>query len=80
MEEFTKNQEVKEQPVYEEELNQEPEKKEAGVFAIIVSVLFPIIGVIIYFVKKNEVKNPNAYLWGAFAGFIIGLIINLMSL
>lgn len=50
----------------------------AGVLALICSFLFPIVGVIIYFVKKNEVVNPNAYLQAALAGFVIGLIFNFL--
>lgn len=55
------------------------EKEEAGCLGIGASVLFPIIGVVIYFVQKNDVKNPSAYLWGALAGMVIGLVLRLAT-
>ena len=55
------------------------EKEEAGCLGIGASVLFPIIGVIIYFAQRKEVKNPSAYLWGALAGMVIGLVIRLAT-
>ena len=48
--------------------------REAGVFALICSFLIPIVGVICYFTQKNKVNNPSAYLYWAFAGFILNLI------
>lgn len=55
-------------------------KNKAGVLALIFSFLFPIIGVICYFVKRNDVVNPNAYLQAALAGFVVGLILNFVCL
>ena len=55
------------------------EKEEAGCLGIGASVLFPLIGIIIYFSQRNVVKNPGAYLWGALAGFIIGIILRAVS-
>lgn len=51
-------------------MNENQEK--AGVFAVICSFLIPIVGVILYFVNKNKVSNPNAYLIAA--GISIGLV------
>lgn len=61
--------------------NNQPQrpKEEAGCFAIICSFLFPIIGLILYFTKKEEVKNPEAYLIAAGISFAIGFISTLAS-
>lgn len=59
--------------------DQDNGKEEAGCLGIGASVLFPIIGVIIYFVQRKEVKNPSAYLYGALGGFIAGLIIRAIN-
>ena len=48
----------------------------AGIGLIILSILFPIVGIILYFVKKDD--EPNAaktYLGCGIAGFVIGLLI-----
>ena len=45
----------------------------AGCFGIGFSVLFSIVGIILFYVQKNSVNNPSAYLYGA--GFLIGLIL-----
>lgn len=50
------------------------ESNKAGIFALIVSFLIPIAGVIIYFIEKDKVSNPSAYLKCALAGVIVGLI------
>lgn len=45
---------------------------------VVLSVLIPLIGYVLYFAKKEE--QPDAaknYLWAAIAGSIIGLIIAL---
>lgn len=42
---------------------------------VVLSVLIPIVGYVLYFVKKD--KEPDAaknYLWSAIAGSVIGLI------
>lgn len=45
-------------------------------FLVIISVLFPIVGYVLYFVKReNEPDAAKSYLWSAIAGSIIGLII-----
>lgn len=54
-------------------------KEEAGCLGIGASVLFPIIGIIIYFAQRKEVNNPSAYLWGALAGFVIGLVLRVAA-
>ena len=43
---------------------------------VVLSVLVPLVGYILYFVKKDE--QPDAakgYLWAAIAGSVIGLIV-----
>ena len=42
--------------------NQSEKENEAGCLGI---GLFPLIGIILYFVQKNSVNNPSAYLYGA---------------
>ena len=51
---------------------------EAGKLGLVASALFPIIGVIIYFVQRNKVCDPNKYLKWALCGFIVGLIFNIV--
>lgn len=44
-------------------------------FLVVVSVLLPIVGYILYFVKRgNEPDAAKNYLWSAIAGSVIGLI------
>ncbi len=43
---------------------------------IILSVLFPIVGYVLYFVKRND--EPDAarnYLWSAVAGSVVGILL-----
>ena len=76
MEELENKQELNEQSSQEQV---ETPQEEAGVLGIIASILFPLIGVIIYFVQRKAVKNPNAYLWGALAGFAVGLLLRAIA-
>jgi hypothetical protein len=63
-----------------EELQTNPEaEKNAGCFGIGCSVLFPIVGIILYFAQKKSVNNPSAYLYGALVGFIIGAILRMVA-
>jgi hypothetical protein len=51
----------------------------AGIGLCILSFLFPIVGIILYFVKKNE--EPNAaktYLSCGIGGFALGLLITFL--
>ena len=75
MEDLTNQPVIEKQEVEPEQTIETPEKEEAGCLGIGASVLFPLIGIVIYFIQKKEVKNPSAYLWGALAGFVIGLIL-----
>jgi uncharacterized membrane protein len=59
--------------------NSQQEGKNAGCFGIGCSVLFPIVGIILYYSEKKSVNNPSAYLYGALAGFVIGLILRVIS-
>lgn len=52
----------------------------AGVTALIFSFLFPIVGVICYFAQKREVENPSAYLYAAFGGFVLGIILRFAAI
>ena len=51
----------------------------AGTLALIVSFLFPLFGIICYFVQKKSVENPSAYLYAALGGFVLGLIMRSMA-
>ena len=43
---------------------------------VILSVLLPIVGYILYFSKKDETPNAaKSYLWSAIGGSIIGLLL-----
>ena len=53
----------------------EEKENKAGVFALICSALFPIVGIICYFVNKKKVVNAGAYLVAAGIGFVFGLIL-----
>ena len=63
----------------EEVNNVQENEKNAGCFGIGCSVLFPIVGIILYFAQKKSVSNPSAYLYGALAGFIIGIILRAIA-
>ena len=53
--------------------------EKAGVFALICSFLFPLVGIICYFVNKKEVENASAYLYAALGGFVLGFILRLAA-
>ena len=57
--------------------NEMQEKCKAGILALICSFLFPIIGVIIYFVQKDKVVDSVKYLYAAGSGFVVGLLMGL---
>jgi len=43
---------------------------------VVLSVLLPIVGYVLYFVKKdNEPDAARNYLWSAIGGSVIGLLI-----
>ena len=58
-------------------------KEKAGCIGITISFLFPIIGLIIgliiYYVKKDSVSNPKAYLYAALLMIVIGTLIGLFA-
>ena len=53
--------------------------EKAGVFALICSFLFPLVGIICYFVNKKDVENASAYLYAALGGFVLGFILRLAA-
>ena len=57
----------------------EEKTEKAGVVALIFSFLFPLIGIICYFVNKKEVENASAYLWATLGGFVMGIILRLAA-
>lgn len=55
------------------ENSQQPEeerKERAGWLGLLCSVIVPIIGFTLYFVKRKEVENPEAYLYAMMVGFL----------
>ena len=50
------------------------DKPKAGCLAIFFSFIFPVVGFIIYFLQRDKVDNPNAYLFAAFAGIIVNTL------
>ena len=44
----------------------------------VLSFLFPIIGIILYFINKNNVKDSSEYLKCSGIGFLIGVICQLI--
>ena len=51
----------------------------AGCLGLLFSFLFPIIGIIIYYVKRDSVSNPKAYLYAALLMTAIGMLIGLFG-
>ena len=52
------------------------EYNKASAGLVILSVLLPIVGYILFFVKKDlEPDAAKIYLWSAIAGSIVGLIL-----
>jgi len=47
----------------------------AGCWGIGFSFVVPIIGIVLYFAKKDSVNNPGAYITATIIGFVIRLII-----
>ena len=52
------------------------ESNNVGCWGIGFSFIFPIVGVILYFVNKDKVADPNTYLYSALIGFALGIISN----
>ena len=53
----------------------EPAKDEVNVVLIILSALIPLVGIILYFVKKNEQpKASKTYLWVSLAMWVVYII------
>jgi hypothetical protein len=59
--------------------NEMQEKGKAGIFALIFSFLFPVIGVIIYFVQRDKVVDSVKYLYAAGAGFVASLVLGMLG-
>ena len=57
----------------------EEKNEKAGVFALICSFLFPLVGIICYFVNKKKVENASSYLWAAQGGFAKGTLFRLAA-
>lgn len=57
--------------------NEMQEKGKAGIFALIFSFLFPVIGVIIYFVQRDKVVDYVKYLYAAGTGIVVSLLMGI---
>lgn len=57
----------------------EEKTEKAGVFALICSFLFPIVGIICYFVNRKSVVNASSYLYAALGGFVLGLFLRIVA-
>lgn len=60
-----------------EEVNEKKSKnipeEEAGCIGLVCSFLFPLVGIILYFVKKKDVYNASSYLWAALGGMLVNI-------
>ena len=56
----------------------ETREERAGVFALIISFIFPVIGVFIYFLNKGDVVNPKAYLYAAGWGLFLNVLLSII--
>ena len=59
--------------------NEMQEKSKAGILALVCSFLFPVVGVIIYFVQKDKVVDSVKYLYAAGAGFVAGFVMGMLG-
>ena len=57
----------------------EEKNEKACIFELICSFLFPLVGIICYFVNKKKVENASSYLWAALGGFAIGFLLRLAA-
>lgn len=64
----------------EKQGEEQKEEEKAGCFGIGISFLIPLVGVILYFVKKKEVANAAAYLYAALAGFVLAFVIHILKI
>lgn len=48
--------------------------KKAGWIALFFSLLMPIVGFVMYFLKRKEVVNAEYYLYAAIAGMVVGFV------
>lgn len=62
----------------ENQENEEVQIESAGCFGLGFSFLFPLIGIILYFIKKSKKFDARGYLYAACAGVLISFIINLV--
>ncbi len=52
--------------------------KNANIWLVILSFIFPIVGIILFFVKKNEdAEAAQSYLYAGIASIVLGLILAL---
>ncbi len=51
------------------------QKEPAGCVIIGISFLIPIVGLVLYFAKKEDTINPESYLWAAIIGFVFNIIL-----
>lgn len=68
--------EKSDQPQPQQSLNNQEVLEKTGCWgiglSILLSILFPIVGIILYFNQRNKVESAKVYLWCALISFIIG--------
>lgn len=59
--------------------NPEMQKDSAGCMGLVVSFFIPIVGIILYFVKRSPMFDARGYLYAAAAGFALTLIVQVVA-
>lgn len=59
--------------------NLEMQKDSAGCMGLVVSFFIPIVGIILYFVKRSPMFDARGYLYAAGAGFALSLILQVVA-
>lgn len=65
---------LKKKIVADEPVSKTVKEDAAGPLGIILSFLFPIIGVCCFILMRGRVKNPIVYLYSALGGFFFALV------
>lgn len=54
-------------------------EKRAGCIGIALSFIFPIVGIILYFVRKKSMANAYAYLYAAILAILLNILLLFVS-
>ena len=59
-------------------MSENESKNESNGIVIVLSILIPIVGYILFFMKKDEMPDvTKQYLWAAIGGSFVGIILML---